>query len=447
MRTSLATCTLALLGFTALGACGGPEDLEDTEDALASGAFLFQNSQALFVERCLVAPGQAGVAATAAVCDRNRADEGFFYETTVTRRWLRSQTTGPGRCLTVSGTKVLLQPCVESAANQAFARNVISTSPVFLAQYQNGSACLALGADATTSMVACNTTAKNQLWTQAIPNTLGVALNTGPLNPLIPAVSQVIQEVATVKASAQTIAETQGRIQRWKIHPIAYQPKGVAQQNAGLIITGHDINDAARSFISGQAVRNTAQANDFHAQWRVIIGGTNYISPEVVYVGGAVTKSTGQAPDSWTDAMTLVAMLRRDLLAVAADNTLVSAPALTKLQQTTLVARSVPAFGILLRGTLATTPATALTEVPVWTQLAASVMPLGPRNGYPGDANAAPSLCSKSAKLLGGAGISESACAANPLTIPAGKTCGYQDATSITTSLLSCNWVCCPIAL
>ncbi|MFO0724337.1 MAG: hypothetical protein U1E65_11175 [Myxococcota bacterium] len=448
MRTRLARCTTtALVALTMVTACGGPEEYEETEDALRAGYTLLQSSQTLFVERCLTAPGAAAVPLLAAVCDKNRADEGFIYEATSTRRWLRSQTTGPGQCVTVSGTKLLLQPCVEGAANQTFIQTVVSVSPVSLFTYQNGSACLTLAADGTTVMTACNAASKNQIWAKAIPTTLSISLNTGALNSAFTYVTQTIQEVATVKASPQTIAETQGRIQRWKIHPIAYQPKGVGQQNTGVIVTGHDTNDVARTFLSAQTVRNTAQANDFHALWRVIIGSTAYFPSELVYVGGSVTKVAGSSLDAITDAATLGAMIRRDFLAVAVDNTLVSAPALTKLQQTTLVARAVPAYGNFLRGTIGTTPATAASEVQGWAQLAATVMPLAPRNGYPGDANAPPSTCAKTPKSLSGVGITEAACAANPLTPPAGKTCGYQDATLVNANFITCNWVCCPTAL
>lgn len=448
MRTRLALwTTTALVALTTITACGGGEEFEDSEDALAPGYTTLQSSQTLLVERCLTAPGNAGAPLAAAVCDKNRADQGYFYDATATRHWLKSQTTGPGKCVTVSGTKLLLQPCVDNAANQAFTQVIAQTSPIGLYRYEHGTACLTLGADGATSMAACNPAAKSQLWAKALSNTLGVSLSTGPLNTAFTFVPAIIQEVATVKASPATIAETQGRIQRWKIHPIAYQPKGVPQQNTGLIVTGHDINDVARTYLSAQTVRNTAQPNDFHALYRVILGSTMYFPGELVYVGGAVTKAIGPVMDTITDATTLGAMIRRDFLAVAADNTLVSAPALSKLAQTTLVARAVPAYGRFLRGTLGTTPEVAATDVVVWTQLAASVMPLAPKNGYPGDANAPPSTCAKTPRVLSGVGITAAACPANPITIPAGKACGYQDANFISTNVLSCNWVCCPLAI
>lgn len=448
MRTPRPLCsTLALVALTATAACGGPEELEqndETEEALQSGYLLLQNAQALFVERCLTAPGQAAVPAVAALCDRNRADQGFLYDLSTNRHWIKSQTTGPGKCLTVSGTKVLLQPCVDAAANQAWTRTIVTTSPVLLAQYQFGSGCLTLQGDGTTAVVACSG-AKNQLWSLGLPNTLGVSLATGALTTTLYPV--VMQEVATVQASAQTIAETQGRIQRWKIHPIAYQPKGVAQQNVGVIVTGHDTNDVARTYASAQIVRNTAQPNDFHALWRVSIGATGFFPHELVFVGGAVAKALGVSLDSWSDGSALIAMIRRDFLAVAANNALVSSPSLTKLAQTTLVARAVPPFGTLLRGVLGSTPATVTPQLPSWSQLATTAMTFAPRNGYPGDLNAPPSTCTKNPRVLSGVGITAAACAANPLTFPVGRTCGFQDATFITTVTISCNWVCCPTAI
>lgn len=432
-----------LLGVLWIASCGGPEYLEDTEEPLASGYSTLQVAEALYVERCLTASGEPGIA-RAATCDGIDGKQGFTYDFNAKRHWLNAQTAGKGRCLTAAGTRVLLSPCVEGSATQAWTRKTVATLPSALAQYQIGTSCLTLRPDGVASLAPCSG-ARSQHWYQSNPRSLRTMLLGGPLfeGGII---RDVLPEVATVQASPGTISGSKEKILRWKVHPIAYQPRGLGQQNVGVIITGHDGNDAPRAYASAQIVRDLARPNDFHAEWRVHIGDMTPFPQELVYVGGSITKRPSFNTNTDSAAATVLAMIRRDFALATADNTLVSAPGLSVAEQDMLLTRASRPLSYLLQDIITITATEAAQELPGWSQQAATAMTFAPANGAPGDGNAKPSACASTPKRLSGTGITAAACLADPLTTPAGKACGYQSAT-LATNTVTCNWVCCPLAL
>jgi hypothetical protein len=111
-----------------------------------------------------------------------------------------------------------------------------------------------------------------------------------------------------------------------------------------------------------------------------------------------------------------------------------------------LLTRASRPLSYLLQDIITITATEAAQELPGWSQQAATAMTFAPANGAPGDGNAKPSACASTPKRLSGTGITAAACLADPLTTPAGKACGYQRAT-LATNTVTCNWVCCPLAL
>lgn len=89
----------AWIGTTSCG--GPPEELQETEQtggAIALGYNFLANTQALFVERCLAAPGPAFVPVQIEVCDGNREQQGFRFQ----NAQIQAQN-GLGGCLTARG--------------------------------------------------------------------------------------------------------------------------------------------------------------------------------------------------------------------------------------------------------------------------------------------------------------------------------------------------------
>lgn len=419
--------------------CGGPPDLDEDTGALAVGYQLLVNAQAMLVERCLTAPGPTNAVPGLALCDPLRREQGFRFTNGTPDRWLQSQTTGLGACLTEVGAAVVLRPCVSGSPAQKWTMTSVSTSPPIF-QFELGARCLTLNASGVTVLAPC-TGAKSQRWIWG-GATLGALLRTMDLNS--PYLDGLKPPVVLVKASPETVAETKGAILRWDLHPIAYQPKGVPQQNVGMVVVGYDGNGAARAYASAQAVRDPGRPADFHAEWRVAVGQNNYVPSELLFVGGVVSKATDVAVGESVGTSALVAMVRRDLVAASTNLALVSSSRLTQNQQRTVLARTAAAYALVLQGVRGATAATVATHPTLWSNLASSVMPLAPGNGFPTDVNAGPSGCITRTSVITGAGVTDATCSAQAVSL-ARYNCGYQDLTK--TNVTTCNWVCCPVAL
>ncbi|MBS2016496.1 MAG: ricin-type beta-trefoil lectin domain protein [Deltaproteobacteria bacterium] len=448
-RIKTASC-LILLSF-APAACAvdagiDPDDeseeaIGETQAALALGYTRFQNGEALFVRRCLTANGAVGVPLVAALCDANAASQGFKLEASSGQ--IKSQTTGPGKCAAadLATNKVVMRRCDAAAADQKWKTSISfptgdSNERQLVAA--NGR-CLAIDDQGNTSLSVCGP-ALAQAWALNLNNrTFLDALRTGEVETA--AAKALLPAVMTVTASANTLAESGGRIRTWKVHPIAYKPKDVPTEDIGLVVTARDENDAIRATASFQFIRNLGTPNDFHAAWRTYAGSA--LDQDVYYRGGvvAVGKLGSVLPQSATDAATLVAILRRDFLGSPVSTSTL----LTAAQQRTVLTEGAALFGIGTRGTARMTAAYLATALPPFKRLEPVLLPMNPRNGYlypTVDPNAGPSGCAARTNRIGVA----TDCASDPEIVP-NQICALQRTVPYSTSLKSCIWECCPKSL
>ncbi|MFO0724338.1 MAG: RICIN domain-containing protein [Myxococcota bacterium] len=302
--------TLTMLLAAACGAA--PED-EDVQQAFAPGAWRLQNTEATFARRCVVSAGTSGAVVGGGICNNQNENQGYTYDTTsLKKNWLRTQGTGPAKCLAVTAANTLVNAvCTESTANQTWSRLQITGTSRFI--YTNAGKCLTMPTDGVLSVATCTPGTRNQEWVQGNDLTLNEILNNGPIGSTdVPTGPPDV----VVPATAGTIAYTGGAITNWDLTYIKYQPTNVFFESRGIVVVGRDQWNAPRFYALSLAIDDPRTPKDIHHTMKTILPDTQ--APQFIDInivnGAPKTKPSNNIPNV-TSHSTAVALAIRDIAA------------------------------------------------------------------------------------------------------------------------------------
>lgn len=344
MSSRYAAMVAGLLAAASLPlySCGGEMEDEATQDALARGYWRLQNYETSFARRCVASGGVNGGLVGAAICNGLSENQGYTFDATTTKRnWLKSQTTGPAKCLaaTTAGT-VVNAVCTESVASQQWTRAFITGTS--RAIYSNGGKCLTMATDGVLSIAPCVIGSRKQEWLQGSDQTLFEALNGGIVQ--LTDVPTMPPDVV-VPATAGTIAYTQQAISKWELTYIKFQPTRVLYESRGIVIVGRDQWGAPRYYFRGLHINDPRTPADIHHTWTSALPvGSLFIDANII---NGVPKNTvfNGIPNNTAHA-TALALLLRDVkasLPVAA----VAAPLPTAIKPTADIIKQLTADDVV----------------------------------------------------------------------------------------------------
>lgn len=322
---------LVLTAALAMSCGGAPED-EDIQQAFQPSYWRLQNAEATFARRCVVSGGANGAVVGGAICNNLNENQGYLYDaTSLKRNWLKTQGTGPAKCLAVTPASTLVNAvCTESTANQTWTRLQITGTP--RVSYANAGKCLTMATDGVLSVATCTPGDSKQEWTQGNDQTLNEVLSGGELNwPDIPTQAPDL----VVPATAGTIAYTQSAISKWDLTYIKYQPTNVFFESRGIVVVGRDQWNAPRYYARYLAISDPRTPKDIHHTFRSLLsqGSASLQQIDVNIVNGAPKSTVINNVPNVTSHSTAIALALRDIAAYRAAQGFTTATALSAQPQ------------------------------------------------------------------------------------------------------------------
>lgn len=307
---------LVLTAALALGCGGAPED-EDIQQAFQPSYLRLQNTEATFARRCVVSGGANGAVVGGAICNNLNENQGYLYDaTSLKRNWLKTQGTGPAKCLAVTAANTLVNAvCTESTANQTWTKLQITGTSRFT--YANAGKCLTMATDGVLSVATCTPGARTQEWVQGNDQTLNEVLPGGELiSPDIPTGKPDV----VVPATAGTIAYTEGAFTTWELTYIKYQPTNVFFESRGIVVVARDQFGAARFYTRALHINDPRTPKDIHHTYRTLLtfGSASLQQIDVNMVNGQPKATVVNNIPNVTAHSTAIALLLRDVQAYRA---------------------------------------------------------------------------------------------------------------------------------
>ncbi|MFO0722624.1 MAG: hypothetical protein U1E65_02495 [Myxococcota bacterium] len=312
----VALALILFAGTSPVLGCGGEGEGEDVQASVQPGYWRLQNTEAMFARRCVASGGVNAAVVGGAICSGLAENQGYTYDFAPTHLWLKTQGTGPAKCLAVNSAGALVNAvCAASTANQAWTRLQITGTARFT--FANAGKCLSMVTDGALSVATCVPGQRNQEWIQGNDPTLVEALAGGGLNSHdVPTGAPDV----VVPATAGTIAYTQNAITHWDLTYIKYQPTNVSFESRGIVAVGRDQWGAPRYYVRTLHIDDPRTPNDIHHTFTSILpDGTQ--TPQVLDInivnGQPKTTVVNNVPSA-TAHSTAVAVLLRDVQAFRA---------------------------------------------------------------------------------------------------------------------------------